>query len=288
MNTVWRNAAAVVLLVAAAAAAACGGKSTTGPSPDQPGPTDSTSGIAGFDISVYPGDAAMRAWLAPASPYAWVGYYLPAPCHRDSTWVHKFTVLRDMGWGVAPIYVGQQDWAQISAAVAAAATRSGELSGQLVTCSATLLTADQATADAQDAIGRMRADAFPDGSTIFLDVESVTTITPALKGYVRTWFDVVLHDARYTPGIYTSRQNAPTFYTEAMAAYAAAANTAAPPFWITASGNFSLTSPPTRVGVSYAAIWQGLLNTTQTWNAVTLNVDVNVAARRSPGAPGAP
>ena len=27
----------------------------------------------GFDTSLYPGDAAMRAWAAPSSPYEWVG-----------------------------------------------------------------------------------------------------------------------------------------------------------------------------------------------------------------------
>src|SRR5207302_11448240 len=40
----------------------------------------------GFDTFAYPGDDAMRAWLTADKPYRWVGYYLSAPCHTDSSW----------------------------------------------------------------------------------------------------------------------------------------------------------------------------------------------------------
>ena len=36
------------------------------------------AGYPGFDIGVYPGDAALTAWRYPTSPYHWVGYYLTA------------------------------------------------------------------------------------------------------------------------------------------------------------------------------------------------------------------
>ncbi len=38
----------------------------------------------GFDTYSYPGDDAMLAWRDEGVPYEWVGYYLPAPCHRSS------------------------------------------------------------------------------------------------------------------------------------------------------------------------------------------------------------
>jgi len=40
----------------------------------------------GFDTFAYPGDDAMHAWATADKPYRWVGYYLSAPCHSDSSW----------------------------------------------------------------------------------------------------------------------------------------------------------------------------------------------------------
>lgn len=64
----------------------------------------------GFDTYAYPGDDVMRAWRQADVPYEWVGYYLPAPCHKGSTWTGKRERLAEMGWGMAVIYVGQQTW----------------------------------------------------------------------------------------------------------------------------------------------------------------------------------
>ena len=64
----------------------------------------------GFDTYAYPGDDVMQAWRHQDVPYEWVGYYLPAPCHKGRTWVGKRERLADMGWGMAVIYVGQQTW----------------------------------------------------------------------------------------------------------------------------------------------------------------------------------
>jgi hypothetical protein len=71
-------------------------------------------GHLGFDTGIYPGDETMRVWRATA-PYKWVGYYLPAPCHKDDSWAGKRTQLTDMGWGLAVIYVGQQTWSGVPA-----------------------------------------------------------------------------------------------------------------------------------------------------------------------------
>jgi len=112
----------VAAMIACLAVAACDHASVAGPPPPSTS-SDTTNGFAGFDIGVYPGDAAMRAWTHPASPYYWTGYYLPAPCHRDVTWSGKYNTIRAMGWGVAAIYVGQQDWTQIPTSVADSASK---------------------------------------------------------------------------------------------------------------------------------------------------------------------
>lgn len=64
----------------------------------------------GFDTYAYPGDDVMQAWRHRDVPYEWVGYYLPAPCHKGRSWVGKRERLAHMGWGMAVIYVGQQTW----------------------------------------------------------------------------------------------------------------------------------------------------------------------------------
>src|SRR5215467_9223062 len=108
----WSRAAAVVLI---AATVACHDKRTpTGPVSRKPTP----NGFPGFDIGVYPGDAALSAWRFPTSPYYWVGYYLTAPCHRDTTWMGQYAKVSAMGWGTAVLYVGQQDWALIPDVIA--------------------------------------------------------------------------------------------------------------------------------------------------------------------------
>lgn len=276
MPSLRRAAAAMITCLVIAA---CDHSSATEPTPPST-KSDTANGFAGFDIAAYPGDAAMRAWTHPASPYYWTGYYLPAPCHRDVTWSGKYSTIRSMGWGVAAIYVGQQDWTQIpAAAIGAAASRANE---ELVTCSATLLSVDQANAEAADAIARMQADGFPAGSVIFLDVEYVTTVTSSLLDYYRAWISAVVRDGHYRPGVYAAKSNAPVLYPAASDAARASGGTEAPTFWITSSTGFSTSSPPSAVGLNYAALWQGMYDVTQTFNGVTLTIDVNVATSRSP------
>src|SRR6516225_9358283 len=74
--------------------------------------TDYTKGhYIGFDTHTYPGTAVMKAWKqTPGSPYKWVGFYLPAPCHSDTSWVGKRDTIQRLGWGIAIVYVGQQTW----------------------------------------------------------------------------------------------------------------------------------------------------------------------------------
>ena len=270
------------------ALAGCGSASSTEPVVTPP--ADVTV-FPGFDTSLYPGDATMTAWRYPASPYYWAGYYLPAPCHRDATWTNKYSTLHAMGWGLAAIYVGQQDWTQIpqsivvrGASEAARATPSiAEF--QLAVCSASLLSVDQGTNEAADAVSRLKADGFPDGTVVFLDVEFVTSVTPALLDYYRAWIAGVLHDGHYRPGVYAAKSNATTLYVAAVDAYHTAGSANQPPFWIASSTGFSLGLAPTAVGLDFAKMWQGKFDVTQTWNGATLSIDVDVSSSRSPSNP---
>ena len=218
----------------------------------------------GFDIDRYPGDAAMRAWRG-AAPYEWVGFYLPAPCHRDPSWSGKRAALQAMGYGFAVLYVGQQQFEGDT-------TRAAP--GAPVVCSRTLLTAERGRADAADAAARTAAEGFPAGTTVFLDVERASRITPEMSAYVTAWVEALRRDGRYRPAIYAHRENAP-----ALRALAGAI-----PFWVAGGAGFALDRTPQQSGVEFASVWQGLPGP-RSWGGITLTVDENVAATPSPSAP---
>jgi len=276
----------IVFTVALVAACGGGSPSITAP-PNGPPPSDSAISFPGFDISQFPGILAMDAWKFPASPFPWSGYYLYAPCHRDSTWTGQYRALTSAGWGLAAIYVGQQDWTQIPADLAPLDVRASRsvAAERFVTCSTSLLSKAQGLAEAADAAAKLRDDGFPDRSVVFLDVEYVTSVTPALLDYYGAWVAGILQDGHYTPGVYAAKANAQVLYDSAVALYRAAGRGDAPPFWIASSVNFSTSRVPADVGFSFAQLWQGLFDVQESYNGVTLTVDVDIAAKASPSAP---
>lgn len=292
-----------VLSVALLAAACSDARSPTAPPPPPPPPPPVYEGYPGFDISHYPGDAALAAWRYPASPYHWVGYYLYAPCHRDSTWMGSYARVKAMGWGAAVLYVGQQDWSMIPSAIlrarssvaspdldrdmapatsAMSAEPTASTASTTVTCSASLLTSEQGTSEAADAVAKTAGEGVPEGSAIFLDVEYVSSVSPELLTYVSAWITGVLADGRFQPAIYCAKSNADAIYAAAMAAYAEAGREGAPRFWIASTRGFAITDKPTDVGLEYANVWQGLLDVSETWVGLTYRIDVNVADSPSP------
>jgi hypothetical protein len=65
-------------------------------------------GFAGFDSSEFPVIAEMN-WLRSNTNLVWCGYYLAAaPSHGSTSWIRQRVQMAKAGWGVAPIYVGQQ------------------------------------------------------------------------------------------------------------------------------------------------------------------------------------
>jgi hypothetical protein len=269
--------------------AACApGAATTAPRPV-------TRSFPGFDTGIYPGDAAMRAWARPNSPYHWVGYYLAAPCHRDTSWVGKREALSAMGWGLAVLYVGQQTWegqpdrapVADTARAAGDTLRPGAAVQRSIVCSRTLLTAAQGTAEANDAIAKAEAEGFARGAHIFLDIERMTTIPAGMRDYYRAWVARVLAEGRFRPAIYAHQRNAAEIYADVRAAFDAAGVREGPSFWVSSPGTtFSLASSPADVGFGFARVWQGVVHRPETWNGLALTVDANVSDAPSPSAAG--
>jgi hypothetical protein len=195
-----------------------------------------------------------------------------------------------MGWGLTAIYVGQQDWSQIPQSIVVrganeTARAAQSVASEQAVCSASLLSAEQGTLEAADAVAQLKANGFPDRTIVFLDVEFVTSVTPTLLTYYRAWITGIIRDGRYRVGIYAAKSNATTLYVAAVDAARAAGSSEEPTFWIASSSGFSLGQVPTAVGLDFAKLWQGMFDVTQTWNGKTILIDVDVASRRSPSAP---
>lgn len=149
-------------------------------------------GFAGLDRLGYPGDATMQQ-LWDTTNMTWTGFYLaPAPSQKSTSWMTHFAFLQAMGWGVAPIYVGQQQ---------PEANSPGSYN----------VTAAQGTLDATDAIGLATAAGIPQGSVLYLDIETGGPIQPGLRDYYQNWVaGVVAGDFR--PGVYCSYLLAKQFF----------------------------------------------------------------------------
>ncbi len=299
---------AVIGFVAAAGVglAACAG----GPGPVTPMPRPETfSAVPGFDTRDYPGAAAMRAWHD-ASPYRWVGYYLTAPCYTGTTWQGRRQEIQAMGWGIGVLFVGEQDWGAVlvpgggAAAVEAAGAdsvpadtiasattaeeervaRAAE-AGTAARCTRGNLSEAGGRADGAAAAGAAAGEGFAAGSVVFLDVERVDSVSAELAGYVRGWFEGMLEDGRYSPGLYAHARNAEDLATIGRSAYRAAGSPGEPRLWVATSNGFDVHGKPSDSGFD-ADVWQGALDVSETWGGVTLRVDVDVAESADPSTPG--
>ncbi len=257
----------LAVLLLSATLGACGGAIAA---PSAPGGV-----LPGFDTHTYPGDAAMRTWLA-ESPYRWVGYYLPAPCYTGTSWVGTRPRLASMGWGTAPIFVGEQDWSVIQPGDTTVAEEGAR-------CTTQNLTPAQGTLDAAAADSLLDAEGFVPGTPVFLDVERMERVTGAMESYVLAWFREMLRRGRYTPALYAHERNVTSLYEAARSAFAEAGRSDAPFLWVARAGDFAVTRRPADSGILSASIWQGLFDTDETWGGVTLRVDANVALSSVPG-----
>jgi hypothetical protein len=269
----------------------------------------------GFDTYAYPGDDAMLAWRHEDVPYEWVGYYLPAPCHKSDSWSGKRATLADMGWGMAVIYVGQQVWSGIpgqqvvrtkyvTKRVKTTVRRDGRRVTRYVkkrvpvrvvihprvqrgsSCGTQLGGRPRGAIDAADAVQEADSEGFPRGTVIFLDIERMDKVPSRMRDYYLAWTTGVLADGRYKPGFYVHDHNAKLIYSDVAGVYVNAGLRESPPFWVASGRGFSEDKEPHEVGHSFANVWQGVLDVVQTHNGVRLPIDVNVASVSSPSTYG--
>lgn len=263
INTNFRTPA-LLTLCCALAAAGCAGTITTAEAGDP-----DARGVPGFDTREYPGDAVMDAWRD-ASPYRWVGFYLHAPCYTGTSWQGKRTTLRDMGWGIAVLYVGEQDWPASPDESPAAASDEDR-------CTRSNLSADKGRTDGADAARAAAAEGFRSGTVVYLDVEPVDSVSEPLSAYVSGWTGALV-EAGYAPGLYAHNRNAATLLA---LMEAAAGSGPSPRLWVASTGGFNLRRAPAESGFP-AAIWQGRLDITEEWAGTPLRIDANVADRSNP------
>ena len=238
----------------------------------------------GFDTHTYPGTTVMRAWKhTPGSPYDWVGFYLPSPCHEDKSWTGKRDTLVAMGWGLAVVYVGQQTWGRKPRALSPARR---DALRRRAGCSADLVSPDEGTRDANDAVQRASAEGFPPGAVVFLDIERMEKIPDALRRYYRAWVAQMLANGTFQPGIYAHEHNAQTIFDDVKTTFLAAGDTATPRFWLAGGKGFDTGRAPQDVGYTFAGVWQGVIDVARSVAQIKLPVDVNVAAWASPSESG--
>lgn len=214
----------------------------------------------GFDTSQFPGLPIMAALRR---HFDFCGYYLPAPSHQDRGWCGRRKALAAQGWGFAPIFVGQETVGPGSHVVTKA---QGVIDGNL--CAA-----------------HMRAEGFPEGSRVFLDLENGPPFGLAEAAYVVALLDVVRLSG-FTPGVYCSH----AFAGQVVKAWPDAAIWA---FKVPTTARTSITSldlvpPADPAGSGYfaASLWQYRQNVSLAIVGDTeISIDLNSARTADPSAP---
>lgn len=234
-------------------------------------------GVPGFDTRDYPGEAPMRAWID-ASPYRWVGYYLPAPCYTGTSWQGRRATLHGMGWGFAVLFVGEQDWSAMRAVGADTAT----VAVENPRCSSVNLTSDHGVRHAADAASATADEGFPNGTVVYLDVERVENVSTEMAAYVRAWAGALLDDGRYVPGIYAHDRNAAALVTILTEEFLRRQRVEQPRLWVAGGSGFDVRRSPAESGYPFATAWQGVFNTRESWGGHELLIDVNVATVADP------
>jgi len=211
---------------------------------------------AGFDRADCP-EISFMAKLKAETNLAWCGFYLPAPSQAGTTWKGKRAALVAQGWGLAPVYVGQQ------------VTGPGSH----------LVTAEQGTLDGAHAAQAMSAEGFPQKSWVYLDLENGPPLSYEQRDYVGAWVDAVEVNG-YCAGVYCS------FMLAANIARAARVRIWAFHVRTTSAhvvGGTTFPSPdPATSGFAGASIWQ-LDDEARIMGG--LAVDLDSASMRDPSAP---
>jgi hypothetical protein len=217
--------------------------------------------FAGFDTFGYPGDSAMD-WLKKNTNLTWVGFYLgPAPSHPNANWMPHRERLVETGWGLAPIYVGQQTQGP----------------GRHV------VTAAQGSHDGANAVQLLMLGKFPKGSFVYLDLENGRPFTPAQKEYVHAWVGAV-EKYGYGAGVYCSFTFAGDVHELVPSARIWAFHVPTTRLHNVAGKHFP-DMHPAGSGYAGATMWQCAQNCKIVGN---LTVDLDTSVLRDPSAPNEP
>jgi Rv2525c-like, glycoside hydrolase-like domain len=240
------------------------GASATVAPHQEPREAEAVPGNAGFDIGDYPGDACM-AWLKGNTNLVWCGYYLgPAPSHPDTSWMTRRPALAAAGWGIAPIYVGEQ-------VIPPGSEHPSAAKGQI---------------DGADAAQLLTSDGFAPGSCVYLDLED-GSLPAMLSDYTKAWITAVATGG-FQPGVYCS-------HVIAAAVGAMQPNLPVWAFKVAATAIHPVAGPPFREddpagsGFAPAVAWQLDQNGTigvPPAPGGKLQIDLSSASTADPGAPG--
>lgn len=217
--------------------------------------------FAGFDRADMP-PLDMMERLKHETNLAWCGFYLPAPSQSGKTWRGNRAKLAAMGWGLLPIFVGQQ----------------------VVGPGSHNVTSTQGASDGSRACDAMRAEGFAPGSWVYLDLENGPPLPLALQAYAAAWIDAV-EAGGFRAGVYCS-----FLFAGQIAALRPKAR-----IWVfhvpttahhPVAGTVFPTPDPSKSGFPGAVVWQRDDEAVLTAFG-GLVVDLDVSTMRDPGAPEA-
>lgn len=215
---------------------------------------------AGFDRSAFPGTAKM-ATLKSTTNLKWCGFYLaPSPSHPNTGWMSTRATLVSQGWGIAPLYVGQQTTGPGSHTVTKA----------------------QGKIDGRNAVQLLQSAGFPPGTFVFLDLENGTPFPANQKNYVAAWAEAIENDGTFKPGVYCSHllaNDVSTLVPSARLWVFKVPTTAQHPV----PGTTFPAPAPSGSGFPGAHIWQRDQNAQITVSGSGMVVDLNSALTADPG-----
>src|SRR5712691_5195429 len=218
------------------------------------------AGHAGFDSSAFPGVAKMAAMKA-GTNLEWCGFYLaPSPSHPDTSWMARRADIVGQGWGIAPLYVGQQTTGPGSHHPSKA----------------------NGVVDGGDAVQLMKDAGFPAGTWIYLDLENGPPLPDILGEYVDSWVRTVDGSQTYRGGVYCSHGFADDIQALCPSAriWAFKVPTTDPH---PVPGPNNPTPDPSGSGLAEAHIWQLRQNALITVQGSSLKVDLDSAVSANPG-----
>jgi hypothetical protein len=135
--------------------------------------------LRGFDTSAYPGNSTMQALR---QFFDFTGVYLgPAPSHQNTGWMTEIPTLRQMGYRMLPVFVGQQ-------VIGPGAKNPSVANGIL---------------DAKRAAQLMASAGFNHLAPVYLDLENGAPMPQLERDYVAAWVSEV-RALGYAPGVYCS------------------------------------------------------------------------------------